>query len=153
MKNKLKHEKLSKDKNILKLVYSKWHKICNNQTLFCHRSKFGKSDIINLTNKFNSYKTPMIEKKIIKSNISGKKWKNKRKNYWYIFSSKTKWWYVQSLLSNILKFLGIGKFWCRILLIKKNWKCVFRSTNRKVISDDSLDIENKYGNTFKAFRP
>ena len=73
MKNKLKHKKPSKDKYTLKLAYSKWHKICNHQTSFCHRSKFSKSDIINLTNKLNSYKTHNNRKIFLSSLIFQKK--------------------------------------------------------------------------------
>ena len=76
MKNKLKHKKPSKAKYTLKLVYSKRHKICNHQTSVCHRSEFTKSDIINLTNKLNSYKTHTDRKIFLSSLIFQKKGEN-----------------------------------------------------------------------------
>ena len=90
MKNKLKHKKPYKDKYTLKLVYSKWHKIYNHQTSFCRRSKFTKSDIINLTNKLNSYKTHNDRKIFLSSLIFQEKSEKTKEKTTPIYSLQNK---------------------------------------------------------------
>ena len=154
MKNKLKHKKPSKDKYTLKLVYSKWHSICNYQTSFCHRSKFTKSDIINLTNKLNSYKTHNDRQIFLSSLIfQGKSEKTKEKTTPIYALQKQNGDMFRVCYQIFLNVLGIGKELVQNIINKKNeFENVYSDQQTgKGISDYSLDIQNEICEHIQSF--